>query len=48
VYFLDLHFDAVVTALRQLNPWVAVLTVAGVVVLLVLGLVALIRHRSHQ
>jgi membrane protein DedA with SNARE-associated domain len=46
VYYLDLHFDAVVTALRQLNPWVAGLTVVGVIALLVFGLIALFRRRG--
>lgn len=48
VYYLDLHFDAVVTALRQLNPWVAGLTVVGLVVLLLFALIVLIRRRGHS
>lgn len=48
VYYLDLHFDAVVTALRQLNPWVAGLTVGGLVVLLLFALIVLIRRRGRS
>jgi membrane protein DedA with SNARE-associated domain len=46
VYYLDLHFDAVVTALRQVNPWIAGLTLVGLVALLVYALIALLRRRS--
>jgi membrane protein DedA with SNARE-associated domain len=46
VYYLDLHFDTVVTALRQLNPWIAALTAIGLLVLLVVVVIALIRRRS--
>jgi membrane protein DedA with SNARE-associated domain len=46
VYYLDLHFDAMVTALRHLNPWIAGLTVVGVIGLLVFGLIALFRRRG--
>lgn len=45
VYYLDLHFDAVVTALRQVNPWIAGLTVVGLTALLVVVLIALVRRR---
>jgi membrane protein DedA with SNARE-associated domain len=48
VYYLDLHFDAVVAALRQLNPWVAGLTVVGLVVLLLFALIVLIRRRGRS
>jgi membrane protein DedA with SNARE-associated domain len=47
VYYLDLHFDAVVTALRHLNPWVAGLTVLGLIVLLVVALIAIVRRRRQ-
>lgn len=47
VYYLDLHFDAVVTALRHLNPWVAGLTAVGLIVLLVVALIAIVRRRSQ-
>ncbi len=45
VYYLDLHFDAAVTALRQLNPWAAGFTVIGVIAILLMALVALFRRR---
>jgi membrane protein DedA with SNARE-associated domain len=47
VYAVDLHFDAVVTALRQLNPWIAALTLIGVIALLVFALVAVMRRRRQ-
>jgi hypothetical protein len=47
VYYLDLHFDVVVTALRQLNPWIAGLTVIGVIVLLLFALIAVVRRRGQ-
>jgi membrane protein DedA with SNARE-associated domain len=47
VYYLDLHFDVVVTALRQLNPWIAGLTVIGVIVLLIFALIAVWRRRGQ-
>jgi len=47
VYYLDLHFDAVVTALRQLNPWIAGLSIIGVIALLLFALIAIIRRRSR-
>lgn len=48
VYYLDLHFDVLVTALRQFNPWIAGLTIIGVVVLLFSMLIALIRGRGRN
>jgi membrane protein DedA with SNARE-associated domain len=47
VYYLDLHFDALVTALRQLNPWIAGLTLLGIAALLLLLLAALLRQRRR-
>ncbi len=47
VYYLDLHVDAVVTALRYLNPWIAGLTAVGLIALLVVVLIATIRRRSQ-
>ncbi|MFE8032074.1 DedA family protein [Thiohalocapsa marina] len=48
VYYLDLHLDGLVTALRQLNPWIAGLTLIGLGVLLLALLVALIRGRRRN
>ncbi|EGV18715.1 hypothetical protein ThimaDRAFT_2133 [Thiocapsa marina 5811] len=48
VYYLDLHFGVLVTALRQLNPWIAGLTIIGVVVLVFSVLIALIRRRGRN
>ncbi|EIC21809.1 putative membrane-associated protein [Thiorhodovibrio frisius] len=47
IYYLDLHFDALVTALRHVNPWVAGLTVIGIVGLLIFVLITIIRRRSQ-
>jgi membrane protein DedA with SNARE-associated domain len=44
VYYLDLHLDAIVAALRHLNPWVAGLTLAGLFVLALALLTLLIRR----
>ncbi len=46
VYYFDLHFDAVVTALRQVNPWFAGLTFVGIIALFVFVLIGLIRRRG--
>jgi membrane protein DedA with SNARE-associated domain len=48
VYYLDLHLDAMVTALRQLNPWIAGLTVIGIIGLLLFALIAILRRRSQS
>jgi len=48
VYYLGLHFDSIVNALRHLNPWVAGLTALGLLALLVLGLIALLRRRGNS
>ncbi|MBK5938607.1 DedA family protein [Halochromatium roseum] len=47
VYYLDLHFDALVAVLRQLNPWMAALGLFGVIALLLALLIALL-NRSGQ
>ena len=47
VYYVDLHVDVIVTALRQINPWIAGLTVIGVIVILVVALIAFVRRRSQ-
>ncbi len=36
VYYLDLHLDAIVGLIRQVNPWVWGITMAGLVVLAVI------------
>lgn len=48
VYYLDLHFDALVTALRHINPWIGWLTIIAGVVLLVYLLVIVIRRRGGK
>ncbi len=48
VYYLDLHFDALVTALRHVNPWIGGFTVAGLIALLVFAAIALIRRRGRK
>lgn len=47
VYYLDLHLDAIVTALRHLNPWIAGLTAVGLIALLVFALIAVVRRRGQ-
>lgn len=37
VYYLDEHLHAILGVVRQLNPWVAVMTLAGLALLLVYG-----------
>lgn len=48
VYYLDLHFDVLVTALRHINPWIGWLTVIAGVALLVYLVIALIRQRGQR
>lgn len=48
VYYLDLHFDSIVSALRQLNPWVAGASVLGVLALLLFVVIALFRRRAKN
>lgn len=45
VYYIDLHLDSIVTALRHMNPWIASGTVVGVIALLVLTTVTVVRRR---
>jgi len=45
VYYLDLHFDSIVTALRHVNPWIAWVTVLGVIALLLLTTITVVRRR---
>jgi membrane protein DedA with SNARE-associated domain len=44
VYYLDLHFDRIVIALRHVNPWIAWMTALGVIALL-LTTIAVVRRR---
>ena len=36
VYYLDLHLDVIVGLIRQVNPWVSGITLAGLLVLTVI------------
>jgi len=45
VYYLDLHFDTLVAAIRHLNPWMAGLTVIAIVALLLFALIAVLKQR---
>lgn len=47
VYYLDLHLDAIVAVLRQLSPWIAGLTLIGILALLLFLLVAVLKRRSQ-
>lgn len=47
VYYLDLHFDAVVSALRQVNPWIGGLSLIGILALLLVTLIAVVRRRRR-
>ena len=44
VYYLDLHFDAMVAVLRQLNPWMAALGLFGVLALLLAILIVVLNR----
>ncbi|MEA3642472.1 MAG: DedA family protein [Lamprobacter sp.] len=44
VYYLDLHFDALVAALRHLNPWMEALGLFGVIALLLAILIAVLNR----
>lgn len=44
VYYLDLHFDAMVTVLRHLNPWMTALALFGVIALLLAILIAVLNR----
>jgi membrane protein DedA with SNARE-associated domain len=48
VYYLDLHLDAVVAALRGINPWAGGLTPAAGAVLMLFGGLALVRRGRRR
>lgn len=48
VYYLDLHLDAVVAALRGINPWAGGLTLAAGAVLVLFAAVALMRRGRRR